>query len=285
MSVSSQVSPAFTQPRSARILLVDAEPRMSTLLHDAFAQAGHSLTTCARADRALQLLHANRPERVKLVILDLLLPDMDGFELIRRIRKTQDIPIIVMSSLSSPDDIARALDWGADGYLCKPVTVAEVVAKTQALLRRVYLFDHRRQRQRSAHGDIRLDQDRRLCTVAGRTVRLSVTEYQLVRMLLAREDRPVCKRELLQAIWGQDGDEPSNVVELAIARLRRKIEDDPARPCRLVTVRSVGYQLRRTVPAMTREPQARPFSDRYTLRGPAAGVSRLPHLPAQQPIS
>jgi DNA-binding winged helix-turn-helix (wHTH) protein len=125
-----------------------------------------------------------------------------------------------------------------------------------------------------------------MLTIGGRTVHLSATEYQLIRLFLARANRPVHKQELLHHVWGDYNNEPSNVVELAIARLRRKIEENPAQPCRLVTVRSVGYQLRLPAAEAAREAAEPPLSDHHSLRGHvAAGVSGLPRIPTRQSIN
>lgn len=239
--------------RNARILLIDAEPRMADLLRLSFSQLGHSVTPCGNAKRALHLLQLDLREPFELIILELVLPDMDGFELIRQIRRCCDIPILVLSALSSPKDIVDALDRGADSYVCKPVAFVELEAEVQALLRRVYHFNRSPRRIQPAYSDIRLHPERRLVTIGARTVRLSATEYRLMRMLLANPNRPVHKSEMLRQVWGCASTQPTNVVELAIARLRRKIEDDPSQPTRLITVRSVGYQL-----CMSQSPAAVP---------------------------
>lgn len=276
MTLPSSLTSIVAQIPSARILVVDAEPRICNLLYHAFSRAGHQVTTCSRAAQALRLLQSNQQEGYELAVIDLVLRDMDGFELIRRIRQTSRIPIMVLSAISRPDDIARALDLGADGYVCKPVHFAELVAKVQALLRRVYYLNRPDRRPQAVYGDLRLEQEQRLLTVGGRTVRLSNTEHRLFRLLLAHANRPVRKQELLRHVWGEHGLEPSNVVELTVARLRRKIEEDPAHPRRLVTVRSFGYQLCLPIPALKCEGAEPSRSEHHSQRGRvAAGMSRL----------
>ncbi len=256
---------------NARILIVDAEPRIADLLRLSFSQLGHGVTPCGSAKRALHLLQLDLKEPFELIILDLVLPDMDGLELIRQIRRCCDIPILVLSALSSPKDIVDALDQGADSYVCKPVAFVELEAEVQALLRRVYHFNCSPGRAQPAHGDIRLHPERRLVTVGARTVRLSTTEYRLMRLLLAQPNRPVHKREMLRQVWGCAMTEPTNVVELAIARLRRKIEDDPSQPTRLITVRSVGYQLCVSLPAAAVPPATIPPAGREQAEAPVTG--------------
>jgi DNA-binding response OmpR family regulator len=165
-------------------------------------------------------------------------------------------------------------------------------AKVQALLRRIYQFNRVDHRSVTSWGDICLHQNQRLITVGERTIRLSSTEYRLMGLLLARANRPVCKAELLRYVWGSASAEPTNIVELAIARLRRKIEDDPTRPSRLVTVRSVGYQLRLTKVTIGHErPAPREARDvPVTIPTPprgsaAAGVPIMPRLLTRHPVT
>lgn len=282
MTLPSPPTPITAQTRSARILVTDAEPRLRDLLYHTFSRAGHSVTTCDRAGQALRLLQSKQQEGYELVVIDLVLQDMDGFELIRRIRQISDIPIMVLSAISRPDDIARALDLGADGYVCKPVHFAELVAKVQALLRRIYHLNRPERHPRAMYGSLQLEQERRMLTIGGRTVRLSNTEHRLFRLLLARANRPVHKQELLRQIWGENSLEPSNVVELAVARLRRKIEEDPAKPRHLITVRSYGYQLCLPTPGAKYEAGEPSRPEHHSLRGPiAAGIPGLVHAPTQ----
>jgi DNA-binding response OmpR family regulator len=225
----------------ARILVIDAEPSFCELLRLSFHQIGHTVTAAYSAKAALHLLQS---QEFELIVVDVLLPDMDGFKLVSLVRAISDVPIMVLSALARPDEIVRALDLGADGYIAKPVIFTELLAKVRALLRRIYQFNSSSRRQVIVRGDVRLDCAERSLTIGGRCVHLSVTEYRLIHYLLARPNQVVCKQELLRQVWGYPGSEASNVVELAIGRLRRKIEADPTAPCRLITIRAAGYQLR-----------------------------------------
>jgi DNA-binding response OmpR family regulator len=287
---ASKLAPA--DRRNARLLIVDAEPRIADLLRLSFAQVGHGVTPCGSGKRALHLLQLDLKEQFELVILDLVLPDIDGLELIRQIRRHSDIPILVLSALSRPNDIVDALDQGADGYICKPVAFAELEAAVQALLRRIYHLNRSPRPALAAPADIRLHPERRLVTIGQRTIRLSATEYRLMRLLLTHANRPVRKTEMLRQVWGCAMTEPTNVVELAIARLRRKIEDDPSQPTRLVTVRSIGYQLCLAAPPapaspvsvspfppVAREHAEAPVSNHAAASGSAAGLPLLPGVP------
>ncbi|HXF60368.1 MAG TPA: response regulator transcription factor [Caldilineaceae bacterium] len=248
---TSTLRPRLQQPDTetippARILVVDADPFLVDLLCRTFRRSGHTALAAASAKAALQLL---RSQEFELVVVDLLLPDMDGFELVAQMRCCSPVPIMVLSALTRPEEIVRALDLGADGYVCKPVIFAELEAKVKALLRRIYLLNRTEHRSVLIRGDLRLDCRQRILTIGERKAKLSATEYRLVRYLLMRPNRVVHKDELLRQVWGyvlsqQDSYGQNNVVELAIGRLRRKIEEIPSRPRRLVTVRAAGYQLR-----------------------------------------
>lgn len=223
------------------ILVVDDEEMMRSLLTLSLTRLGFKVTTAAGGQEALRIFD---PERFALVVLDVIMPEMNGFELCREIRKRSDLPILMLTALSRTDDIVQGLELGADNYITKPFTFKEVEAKIRALLRRMAAQNERHSFDIMEAGDLRLANELREVTVANELIHLTPTEYQLLHHLLTNKERPVSKDDLLISVWGyEEAIGGSNLVELAIRRLRLKIEDSPSKPKRLLTVRGVGYKL------------------------------------------
>jgi two-component system KDP operon response regulator KdpE len=175
-----------------------------------------------------------------LVVLDLGLPDMDGLDFIRDLRTWSEAPIIVLSARSTEADKVVALDAGADDYLTKPFGVAELLARVRALLRR-----HARGIEGSAHcafGDVSVDLSRRSVTRAGEPVRLTALEYRLLAQLIGNAGKVLTHRHLLREVWGPSFVESNHYIRIYVARLRQKLEADPAQPRHILTETGVGYR-------------------------------------------
>ena len=175
-----------------------------------------------------------------LVVLDLGLPDLDGIEFIRDLRSWSEAPIIVLSARSTEVDKVTALDAGADDYLAKPFGVAELVARVRALLRR-----HARGADGSAQvafGDVVVDLSRRSVLRCGQPVHLTAVEYRLLTQLLGNEGKVLTHRHLLREVWGPSFVESNHYVRIYVARLRQKLEADPAQPRHILTETGVGYR-------------------------------------------
>ena len=222
------------------VLVVDDEKMIRSLLKMSLQRMGYDVTTAEDGEEAL-ILFQELP--FDLVLLDILMPGIDGFTVCSELRKLSDVPIIMLTALNRPDDIVRGLELGADNYITKPFTFKEVEARIRAILRRTASKPETETVQVLEHGDVRLDSGMRAATVAGRLVELTRTEYQLLHHLMSHVDRPVSKDELLEEVWGYEAaDTNSHIVELAVRRLRKKLEDNASDPRRLVTVRGVGYK-------------------------------------------
>jgi two-component system KDP operon response regulator KdpE len=175
-----------------------------------------------------------------LVVLDLGLPDIDGIDFIRDLRSWSEAPIIVLSARSTEADKVTALDTGADDYLAKPFGVAELVARVRALLRR-----HSRGAEGSAHftfGDVTVDLSRRSVLREGQPVHLTALEYRLLAQLLGNVGKVLTHRHLLREVWGPSFVESNHYVRIYVARLRQKLEADPAQPRYILTETGVGYR-------------------------------------------
>jgi DNA-binding response OmpR family regulator len=170
------------------------------------------------------------------------MPDMDGYMLCSELRKRSDIPIIMLSALNRPDDVVYGFSLGADDYISKPFQFREVEVRIQAILRRVAWLKEQPDFNIMAYNDIVLDTDAHEVRVQGELVHLTPIEFQLLRYLMKLPDKPISKNELFQSVWGYDLVGDTNLVEVAIRRLREKIEENPSEPHYLLTVRGTGYK-------------------------------------------
>ncbi|MGC8669175.1 MAG: response regulator [Chthonomonadales bacterium] len=219
------------------VLVVDDELAIRRFLTAILTAHGHLVYEAEDARTALREASDRRPD---VVLLDLGLPDMDGTEVIRRLRKTSQMPIIVLSVREREEDKIAALDAGADDYLTKPFGVGELLARMRVVLRRtartgadlVFELDQ-----------LRVDLGRRQVCVAGRKVNLTPTEYDLLRVLVQHAGRVLTHRHLLREVWGAAYESDAHILRVNISNLRRKIEPDPSRPHYIVTEPGVGYRL------------------------------------------
>jgi len=240
--VNRALTPGFGRPENEakpHILVVDDERVMRDLLEKSLLRLGYDVTAVENGEKALDLLEITRFD---LVMLDVVMPGMDGFEVCRELRRHSDVPVVMLTALNRPDDIVLGLELGADNYITKPFHFKEVEAQIRAILRRTAHISDRNVFDVAEYGDLKLNNTTREVFIAGKLVELTQTEFSLLQHLTARADRPVKKEEMLQEVWGYTDADNANLVELAIRRLRTKIETDASSPVRLVTVRGIGYK-------------------------------------------
>lgn len=223
----------------SRLLIVDDEPQIVRALTPAMAAAGFVVTAAEDGEGALAQL-ANEPSEV--VILDLGLPDMDGKEVIQRIREWSDAPIIVLSARDLEAEKIAALDLGADDFVNKPVGVGELLARIRAVMRG-------RERRFSAqprfqYGELEINFPARRVMIQGEEVRLTPREYQLLRILASHAGQVVTHKQIILAVWGADTNADAQFVRVLMAQLRQKLEADPSSPELLMTEPGIGYRLR-----------------------------------------
>jgi two-component system KDP operon response regulator KdpE len=178
--------------------------------------------------------------RPDLVILDLGLPDMDGSQVTRRVREWSSVPIIILSVRGQEADKIEALDAGADDYLTKPFSVGELLARMRVGLRRAVPSDSG---EPFVSGELSVDLTRRAVSVSGNEVRLTPTEYDILRILVNHAGLVLTHRQLLREVWGPGYEQEAHILRVNISNLRRKIEADPSRPHHIVTEPGVGYRL------------------------------------------
>jgi len=234
------VSGLRAEPSGARLLVVDDEPSMVRTLRTNLRGHGFQVETAETASDAIASYERRQPD---LVVLDLNLPDGDGFEIVRRIRERSGTPIIVLSARGGEHDKVNALDLGADDYMTKPFGIDELLARIRVALRHVARPGAGTER-RIRSGDLVVDLERREVSIAGRDVHLTPTEYDLLKVFLTNANKVLTDRMLLQHVWGPDYGDESHYLHVYVARLRLKIEDDPQAPKHLTTEPGVGYRFR-----------------------------------------
>jgi two-component system OmpR family response regulator len=222
----------------ARILVVDDEPNITDLLSTALRYTGFSVSVASSGRQALTQATAFLPE---LILLDVMLPDLDGFEVCRRLREDGvNVPVLFLTARDATDDKVSGLLLGGDDYVTKPFSLEEVVARIRAVLRRSRPEEPDSSRLRFA--DLEMDEDTHQVRRAGQLVDLSPTEFKLLRYLLLNANRVLSKSQILDHVWQYDFGGDANVVETYISYLRKKI-DRLGQPL-IHTVRGVGYSLR-----------------------------------------
>lgn len=222
------------------VLLVEDDPIMSRFVRDALVNRGHRVALAADGRAALDHLeHGPDPD---LVILDLGLPVVDGFEVLERLRRTSTVPVMVLSARGSQEDKVRALDLGADDFLGKPFGLPELLARVRAQLRR---NTYPLQRTQSVLvGDVEVDLAGQRVRRGGQEVRLTPTEFAVLRELVFAAGSVITHRELLKRVWGPEYAGETQYTRTFVQRLRSKLEDDPATPELILTEPGLGYRLR-----------------------------------------
>ena len=221
------------------ILLVEDEPQIRRLLRTALAAHGYRLIESSTGEDGLQQAATRLPD---LIIVDLGLPDLDGVDVIKRLREWSATPIIVLSARGQERDKVEALEAGADDYVSKPFGVGELVARMRVAWRHA-LRAQQPDEPTFALGELKIDLAHRRVSVAGRDVHLTPHEYRLLTTLARHAGKVLTHQQLLKEVWGPPYTEQAHYLRVYMAQLRRKLEADPARPRYLLTEPAVGYRL------------------------------------------
>lgn len=225
--------------QAVRILVVDDEPQIRRLLRVSLGAQGYQVYEAARGAEAVSLAALERPD---LIILDLGLPDIDGLQVIRQVREWTQTPIIVLSVREQEAQKVEAFTLGADDYVTKPFGMAELLARIVVALRHRTQVETEEPVFRS--GDLLVDLARRTVSVAGREVRLTPTEYDLLRVFVTHAGKVLTHQMLLRLVWGPGSVNDMHYLRVYIGQLRQKIEADPTQPRHIITEPGVGYRLR-----------------------------------------
>lgn len=220
------------------VLVVDDEKPLRDFVRRNLEVRNFNVITAANGLEALAIFTTHN---VDLVILDVMMPRMDGLETIRRIRQSSLVPVIVLSALGEETDKIRALNLGADDYLTKPFGVGELLARVQAVLRRARWAEPPTRQGRLVRGEIVADLERHEVTVRGELIELTPTEFNLLVYLMEHAGKVLPHQTILQHVWGPEYGPESEYLRVYIGRLRQKVETDPANPNYLLTERGVGY--------------------------------------------
>ncbi len=220
------------------VLIVDDEKPLRDFVRRNLEVRNFNALTAANGLEALAIFNTHN---IDLVIMDVMMPRMDGLETIRRIRQSSLVPIIVLSALGEETDKIRALNWGADDYLTKPFGVGELLARVQAVMRRARWSESPTRQGRLVRGQITIDLERYETTVRGKKIDLTPTEFNLLVYLMEHAGKVLPHQTILQHVWGPEYGPEHEYLRVYIGRLRQKIEEDPSKPRYLITERGIGY--------------------------------------------
>lgn len=229
----------------AKVLIIDDDATLHNLLNLTLEREGYATVSALGGPEGLKQAYRHQPD---LVILDVIMPDMDGWETLKRLRQMSDVPIIMLTARSGSEHTVRGLSTGADDYIAKPFNVEELLARVEALLRRA-------QPERPGNGFMHYDDGNLEINLAtmqvkrcGEAVDLTPTEFDLLATLVRSGEVPVSKRDLLATVWGEAYSDSFNTLRVHISHLREKIEDDPQSPRYIVTVKGIGYRFQKYEP-------------------------------------
>ncbi len=231
---------AFDQ-RDMTILIVDDEARIRDFVRMNLELEHYRVIEAANGIEALDQLRENLPD---LVVLDVMMPEMDGFETLRAIREVSTVPVIMLTVRQSEQDRIRGLDLGADDYIAKPFSPRELLLRIRALLRRSLMAPPSRKTEIIVDPDLKIDFARREVIVRGKKVVLRPTEYRLLYHLVNNAGHLLTHETLLSKVWGREYRDEAHYLRLYITYLRQKLEKDPAHPKYILTERGVGYRFK-----------------------------------------
>ncbi len=225
--------------RKIRILVADDELSIIKFLRATLEARGYEVLTAINGVEALQKVGMELPD---LVILDIMMPEMDGFEVCQRLREWSQIPVIMLSARSDEKDKVKCLSIGADDYLTKPFGIEELVARVNAVLRRVKIASTASTQPAFESGDLKVNFVKRQVTVNNRNVKLTPTEYNLLVELVLNANKVLTHNMLLTKVWGVEYGQEKEYLRVFMRRLRKIIEADPENPKYIITVPHVGYK-------------------------------------------
>jgi two-component system alkaline phosphatase synthesis response regulator PhoP len=221
----------------SRVLVVDDDPGIVKLVRTYLEQVGFEVAVAYDGKKAMQIARNDRPD---LVILDLMLPEMDGWDVCRALRKESDVPIIMLTARVEESDKLIGLELGADDYVTKPFSPRELVARVRSVLRRVEGMPARP--ERFSRADITIDLSRHLVEVRGQPIDLTPTEFDLLATMMEDPGRAFTRSQLLESVQGYAYDGYERTIDVHIKNLRQKIEEDARNPQRVKTVYGIGYK-------------------------------------------
>jgi len=225
--------------RDRKILIVDDEERMVRFIRLNLEHDGFRVIEAYNGNQAINKIRSNLPD---LILLDVMMPDIDGFEVLRILRETSNIPVIMITAKGEEDDRVRGLELGADDYITKPFSPRELVSRVRAVLRRTEMTAGASHGLIEVDDRLKIDFDRREVWVEDKLVKLRPTEYRLLYHLVQNAGWVITHDQILAKVWGYEYRDEPHYVRLYINYLRKKLEEDPANPKYILTERGVGYR-------------------------------------------
>ena len=226
--------------------MADDDPQLLRLMTRNLQFEDYDVTTANDGEKALALVETQIPD---LLILDVMMPRMDGFNVCQKVREFSQVPIIIVTARGNDQDKVHGLDLGADDYLTKPFNVEELLARVRAVLRRTQFAATETQPAIAQIGSMTIDYTQHLVTMGGREMLLTPTEYRIVSHLAQNVGRVVTQDRLLEYVWGPEYIGESHMLHVNVNRVRRKLEPDPAQPSYLITKPGIGYSMAEHTPA------------------------------------
>lgn len=221
------------------VLIAEDDPALRRLLHASLQHDGYQVYMAENGQEAIQRFDE---QAIDLVLLDIAMPGMDGFDVCSELRQKSDVPIIFITAQSRVDDLVLGFELGADSYLRKPFSIQELRARIQAVLRRVKQRANQHENRIITLCDLMLDTENMVVTLRRELINLTPTEFRLLSYLMQNPNRLLTKAEVQTAVWSYESSDDVNFIRVTIRRLRSKIEDDPANPRYIKTVHGLGYQ-------------------------------------------
>lgn len=228
--------------RPAKILVVDDEPHLVKLVKSNLEAQHYKVITALDGPSALAMVEK---EGVDLVMLDIMLPGMDGYDVLQKIREFSSVPVIMLTAKDQDVDVVKGLHLGADDYVRKPFSVHELLARVEAVLRRAAPSEDVQARPPFVCDDFVMDFQQRRVTVRGKDIKVGPTEYKLLAQLVQNAGRVMLHADLLRKVWGPEYGNETEYLRVYISYLRNKIEEDPANPKYILTEHGVGYMFKR----------------------------------------
>ena len=236
-----------TKQKEKRVLVIDDDVLLARLIEHNLSLIEVEVLKAYNGYDGISTVRSQQPD---LVILDIVLPDIDGWEVLQRIRQVSKVPIIMLTIKESEDDIVQELNHGADDYCTKPVGMAELSARVQAIFRRAELYQARDQVEFADHL-LRINLSEQRVLKDGKEIRLTPTEFNLVHYLLTKAGRFIKPKEILSQVWGQEYADDVDLLRTCIWQLRRKLEPDPAQPRYILNRPGFGYMFNRRINAQS----------------------------------
>lgn len=226
-------------PKSPAVLVIDDEKSLRDFVRINLEVRGYNVTVASNGADGLAIFQS---QHIDLVILDLMMPNMDGLEATRRIRQISIVPIVILSALGEESDKIKAFDLGADDYLTKPFGIGELLSRVKAVLRRARWSEAQPEQESLACKDITADLVRHKVTVKGQDIDLTPTEFNLLVYLMRNAGKTLSHRAILQNVWGPEYGDEAEYLRVYMGKLRQKVEKDPLQPQYIQTERGIGYR-------------------------------------------